>query len=68
VLKLFSFTQAFAAGPAGALRGCDNGQTMAEYGVVLPVIRLAVLASITLLSDNVLAASRASLASSPDDQ
>ena len=29
---------------------------MAEYGVVLSVITLAVIASITLLSDNVLSA------------
>jgi Flp pilus assembly pilin Flp len=52
VLKLFAFTQAFAAGPADALRRREDGQTMAEYGVVLAVITLAVVASMSLLSDN----------------
>ena len=31
----------------------ERGQTMAEYGVVLAVITLAVIGAITLLSDNV---------------
>ena len=31
----------------------ESGQTMAEYGVVLAVITLAVVAAISLLSDNV---------------
>lgn len=31
----------------------EEGQTMAEYGVVLAVITLAVVGAITLLSDNV---------------
>jgi Flp pilus assembly pilin Flp len=53
VLKLFAFTQAFAAGTVDALRRREEGQTMAEYGVVLAVITLAVVASMTLLSDNV---------------
>jgi Flp pilus assembly pilin Flp len=52
VLKLFACTQAFAADAASALRR-EEGQTMAEYGVVLSVITLAVVAAITLLSDNV---------------
>ncbi|MFL5977431.1 MAG: Flp family type IVb pilin [Gaiellaceae bacterium] len=33
--------------------GVEEGQTMAEYGVVLAVITLAVVAAISLLSDNV---------------
>ena len=49
VLKLFALTQAFAAD----LRDREEGQTMAEYGVVLAVITLAVIAAISLLSDNV---------------
>lgn len=53
VLKLFAFTQAFAADAAFALRRREEGQTMAEYGVVLAVITLAVIAAISLLSDNV---------------
>ena len=52
VLKLFAFTQAFAAN-LDALRRREEGQTMAEYGVVLAVITLAVVAAISLLSDNV---------------
>jgi pilus assembly protein Flp/PilA len=31
----------------------ENGQTMAEYGVVLALITLAVLAAFTLLGDNI---------------
>jgi Flp pilus assembly pilin Flp len=53
VLKLFAFTQAFAADRVDALRRREEGQTMAEYGVVLAVITLAVVAAISLLSDNV---------------
>jgi Flp pilus assembly pilin Flp len=53
VLKLFAFTQAFAADKVDALRRHEDGQTMAEYGVVLAVITLAVVAAISLLSDNV---------------
>jgi Flp pilus assembly pilin Flp len=49
VLKLFAFTQASVAN----LRTREEGQTMAEYGVVLAVITLAVVAAISLLSDNV---------------
>jgi Flp pilus assembly pilin Flp len=52
VLKLFAFTQAFAAN-LDTLRRREEGQTMAEYGVVLAVITLAVVAAISLLSDNV---------------
>jgi Flp pilus assembly pilin Flp len=53
VLKLFAFTQAFVGSTVDALRRREEGQTMAEYGVVLAVITLAVIAAITLLSDNV---------------
>jgi Flp pilus assembly pilin Flp len=53
VLKLFAFTQAFSASAVDALRRREEGQTMAEYGVVLAVITLAVIAAISLLSDNV---------------
>ncbi len=51
MLKPCALTQAF-----GALRGREDGQTMAEYGVVLSVITLLVIGSITLLSDNVVSA------------
>lgn len=52
MLNPLALTRAFAA----ALRRREDGQTMAEYGVVLSVITLAVIASTTLLSDNVLSA------------
>ena len=47
MLKLFTFVQTAAY----SLRDREEGQTMAEYGVVL-----AVIGAITLLSDNVRAA------------
>jgi Flp pilus assembly pilin Flp len=56
VLKLFVFTQAFAASTVDGLRRREEGQTMAEYGVVLAVVTLAVVASLTLLADNLRAA------------
>jgi Flp pilus assembly pilin Flp len=49
MLKLFTFIQTSAV----SLRRREEGQTMAEYGVVLAVISLAVIGAITLLSDNV---------------
>jgi Flp pilus assembly pilin Flp len=33
----------------------EEGQTMAEYGVVLAVITIAVFAALLLLSDNIVA-------------
>ena len=53
MLKLFAFTQTFVGSTVDALRRREEGQTMAEYGVVLAVITLAVIGAITLLSDNV---------------
>jgi pilus assembly protein Flp/PilA len=53
LLKLFVFAQAYAVDAAAELRKREEGQTMAEYGVVLAVITLAVIAAITLLSSNV---------------
>ena len=55
MLKLFTFVQTAAY----SLRNREEGQTMAEYGVVLAVITLAVIGAITLLSDNVRAAIQA---------
>jgi Flp pilus assembly pilin Flp len=49
MLKLFTFVQV----AADSLRRREEGQTMAEYGVVLAVITLAVIGAITLLSDHV---------------
>ena len=41
------------ANPAGALRRSEEGQTMAEYGVVLSVITIAIITAIGLLSTNI---------------
>ena len=49
MLRLLALMQAFAT---GALRR-EEGQTMAEYGVVLSVITLVVIAAFALLSTNV---------------
>jgi Flp pilus assembly pilin Flp len=53
VLKLFAFAQAFTASTVDAFHRREEGQTMAEYGVVLAVVTLAVVASLTLLSSNI---------------
>ena len=53
MLKLFSFAQTLTVDVVSALRRREEGQTMAEYGVVLAVITLAVIAAITLLAGNV---------------
>jgi Flp pilus assembly pilin Flp len=53
LLKLFAFAQANFAAAAAELRTREEGQTMAEYGVVLAVITIAVIGAITLLSGNV---------------
>jgi Flp pilus assembly pilin Flp len=49
MLKLSAFVQVAVA----SLGTREEGQTMAEYGVVLAVIVLAVIAAITLLAGNV---------------
>ena len=49
MLKPFTFVEA----RAGTLRTREDSQTMAECGVVLAVIVLAVIAAITLLAGNV---------------
>lgn len=53
MLKLFAFAQSWAMDAAESLQKREEGQTMAEYGVVLAVIVLAVIAAITLLAGNV---------------
>ena len=53
MLKLFVALQAYAAEAGSALRRREEGQTMSEYGVVLAVITLAVIAAISLLSEHV---------------
>jgi len=53
VLKFFIAAQLSAVEAARRLREREEGQTMAEYGVVLAVITLAVITAITLLSSRV---------------
>ncbi len=53
MLKIFAFAHAFAAEAADRLRTREEGQTMAEYGVVLAVVTLLVIGAITLLSTNI---------------
>ena len=53
LLKLFAFAQAYSSAAAAELRRREEGQTMAEYGVVLAVITLLVIGAITLLSTRV---------------
>jgi Flp pilus assembly pilin Flp len=52
VLRLVTLWQVSASEALHGLRR-EEGQTMAEYGVVLAVIVLAVIAAITLLSTHV---------------
>jgi Flp pilus assembly pilin Flp len=50
---LITYWQVSAAEAFERFRAREEGQTMAEYGVVLAVITLAVIAAITLLSQHV---------------
>jgi Flp pilus assembly pilin Flp len=52
VLTLVTYWQVSASEALARLQR-EEGQTMAEYGVVLAVIVLAVIAAITLLSQHV---------------
>jgi pilus assembly protein Flp/PilA len=52
VLTLVTYWQVCASEALERFRR-EEGQTMAEYGVVLAVIALAVIAAITLLSTHV---------------
>ncbi len=53
MLKLVALAQASAANTAGALRHREDAQTMAEYGVVLSVITIAIITALSLLAGNV---------------
>jgi Flp pilus assembly pilin Flp len=53
MLKLFALAQVFAADVTESLKKREDGQTMAEYGVVLAVITLVVVVAITTLSGNI---------------
>ncbi len=52
LLKLFAFAQTYTAA-AAELRKREEGQMMAEYGVVLAVITLVVVLAITTLSGRI---------------
>jgi Flp pilus assembly pilin Flp len=53
VLKLFALAGACYGDEADALRPPEEGQTMAEYGVILSVITVAIITAISLLSGSV---------------
>jgi Flp pilus assembly pilin Flp len=53
MLKLFALAQLFAANATESLKKREDGQTMAEYGVVLAVITLVVVLAITTLSGRI---------------
>jgi Flp pilus assembly pilin Flp len=53
MLKLFAFAQSWAMDAAESLKKREEGQTMAEYGVVLAVITLIVVVAITTLSTRI---------------
>ena len=53
MLKLFVIAQSFAMDAVESLKRREEGQTMAEYGVVLAVITLVVVLAITTLSGRI---------------
>lgn len=53
MLKLFIAGQTFAMDKWDTLRNSEEGQTMAEYGVVLAVITLGVVGLMILLSGGI---------------
>ena len=53
MLKFFAWAQVLATESVDSLRRREEGQTMAEYAVVLAVVTALVIGSITLLSGNV---------------
>lgn len=53
MLKFFIAAQTRAMTAMDDLRNSEKGQTMAEYGVVLAVIAVIVVAALTLLSTGI---------------
>ena len=51
--KVFAYAQVFAIEAVESLRKREEGQTMAEYAVVLAVVTALVIGAITLLSGNI---------------
>ncbi len=53
MLKLFAIAQLYAMESLTNLRKREEGQTMAEYGVVLAVITVAIVGALLLLSGQI---------------
>jgi len=56
LLKFFAYAQVFAVDAWDTRLRRQEGQTMAEYAVVLAVVTALVIGAITLLSGNIKAA------------
>ena len=53
MLKLTAHVHAWVLEAADALRRREEGQTMAEYGVILAVITATIIAALVFLSGNI---------------
>ena len=53
MLKLFAFAQVYAAQASESLKKREEGQTMAEYGVVLAVITIGIVVALTALAGGI---------------
>ncbi len=56
MLKYFVALQSYTVNAVHELRTAEDGQTMAEYGVVLAVITIATVGVFTLLGEGITAA------------
>ncbi|HEY2938582.1 MAG TPA: Flp family type IVb pilin [Gaiellaceae bacterium] len=53
MLKLYAPAQALYGDAADAVGRREGGQTMAEYGVILSVITVAIITAVSVLSGNI---------------
>jgi pilus assembly protein Flp/PilA len=53
MLKYFVAVQSYAMNAVDDLRNREDGQTMAEYGVVLAVIAVGIIVALTALSGGI---------------
>ena len=53
MLKYFVAVQSYAMNAFDELRTREDGQTMAEYGVVLAVIAVGIITALTLLAGGI---------------
>jgi len=65
MLKYFVALQSYAVNAAHELRSEEDGQTMAEYGVVLAVITIGAVAVFGLLAGGITGAINAVIAKLP---